>query len=197
MRIPNSQPTHNYLYKFWPRSMTHTDIRLQSIVHITQYNYKWYWLVKTFDGFVVFGNDYSLILCCSCWMQYIVFILFINIEGKENFLTDEASCTNNSDSGNDGLLPNGTKPLPEPKLTYYQRDTLAFFPVKYFINYSSCQPSCYLWKLHFWRDTIMQILQKKETNKHAHGNPHSITKRKQLRNQRLYRVCLCCMSFCQ
>ena len=57
-------------------------------------------------------------------MQYMIFILFINIEGKGIFLTDEASCINNTD----GLLPDDTKPLPEPKLTYYQRDTLAFFP---------------------------------------------------------------------
>ena len=86
-------------------------------------------MVNKFDGFVVFENYYFLILCFSFWMQYMIYILFINIEGKEIVLTDEASCIHNTGSGNDGLLPDDIKPLPEPKLTYYQRDTVALFLV--------------------------------------------------------------------
>ena len=41
----------------------------------------------------------------------------------------------NTGSGN-GLLPDGTKPLPEPMLTSHQQDPLAFIPRLYLLNIS-------------------------------------------------------------
>ena len=53
----------------------------------------------------------------------------------------------NTGSGN-GLVPSGTKPLPEPMLTYHQHDPVAFIWRYYLkiLRYESIEQDC---KLHF------------------------------------------------
>ena len=53
------------------------------------------------------------------------------------------------DSG-DGLLPDGTKPLPGPMLINYQMYFVAFTWKQFINNYSSAETLVYVWKLpHF------------------------------------------------
>ena len=55
----------------------------------------------------------------------------------------------NTGSGN-GLLPDSTKPLPEPMSTYHQWDPLAFIPVESLLEYSILQPPSCVWNLLIW-----------------------------------------------
>ena len=54
----------------------------------------------------------------------------------------------NIGSGN-GLLPDGTKPLPEPMLTYHQRGSVAYFWEQFRRNCSRYRFRIWVWKRHF------------------------------------------------
>ena len=58
----------------------------------------------------------------------------------------------NISSGN-GLLPDGTKPLPEPMLTHHQRGSVAFFKEQFRWNCSRRQFKKWVWKLHTFNIT--------------------------------------------
>ena len=55
----------------------------------------------------------------------------------------------NIGSGN-GLLPDGTKPLPKPVLTYHQWGSVAFTWKQFYRKCSRNQSIKWVWKLHFW-----------------------------------------------
>ena len=56
-----------------------------------------------------------------------------------------------------GLVPDGTKPLPQPRLTYHQWGLLAFSWGQFHRNCCRYHSLQCIWKLHFWKSYYITL----------------------------------------